>query len=176
MNALVAPPNAVDRDTVDPNAFRAAFRRLAGGVAIVTVGRGDTRTGLTATSIAGFSAEPAILTFTLAGTSSTRPVLERERRFGVAVLAADQQAIAERFSGVGGIRGAARYDGAAWTTAVTGAPLLVGALVALDCELEEVIERHGQLLVFGRIRAVVPGAPGLRSPLLYAHGAYRALP
>ncbi|NLH83384.1 MAG: flavin reductase [Phyllobacteriaceae bacterium] len=171
MNALVAPPHAVD-----PSTFRAAFRRLAGGVSIVTVGRGDTRTGLTATSIASFSADPAILTFTLAGASSTRPVLERERRFGVAVLAADQQAIAERFSGAGGIRGAARHDGAEWTTAVTGAPLLVGALVSLDCELEETIERHGQFLVFGRIRAVIADPDDARSPLLYARGAYRTLP
>lgn len=171
MNALVSPP-----DVVDPDTFRAAFRRLAGGVSIVTAGRGTTRTGLTATSIASFSADPAILTFTLAGTSSTRPVLERERRFGVAVLAADQQAIAERFSGADGITGAARYDGADWTTAVTGAPLLVGALVALDCELEEAIERHGRLLVFGRIRAVLADPSPHRSPLLYAQGAYRSLP
>lgn len=172
-------PVAVARPANAPVAaanFRTAFRRLAGGVTVITAGRGDARTGLTATSVASFSAEPAVLTFTLAGTSSTRPALESERCFGVAVLAAEQRAIAERFSGVGGIRGAARYDGAEWTTAVTGAPLLVDALVALDCELEETIERHRQILVFGRIRAVRVAPNDLRAPLLYAQGAYATLP
>ena len=170
-----APVSLLRADAVDAATFRAAFRRLVGGVSVVTTGRGDTRTGLTATSIASFSADPAILTFTLAGTSSTRPVLERERRFGVNVLAANQQRIAERFAGIGGVKGAARYEGAEWTTAVTGAPLLVDALTALDCELEETIERWGQLLVFGRIRAVLTAIDGSRAPLLYVQGAYRGL-
>ncbi len=169
-----APVSLLRADAVDAATFRTAFRRLAGGVSVITTGRGDDRTGLTATSIASFSAEPAILTFTLAGTSSTRPVLERERRFGVNILAADQQRIAERFAGVGGVKGPARYEGAEWTTAVTGAPLLVGALTSLDCELEETIERWGQLLVFGRIRAVLATSDGAAEPLLYAHGAYRS--
>lgn len=171
-----APVSLLRTGAVDAATFRAAFRRLAGGVSVITTGHGDSRTGLTATSIASFSADPAILTFTLAGTSSTRPVLERERRFGVNILAADQQRIAERFAGVGGVTGAERYEGAEWTTAVTGAPLLVGALAALDCELEETIERWGQLLVFGRIRAVLATPEGTPAPLLYAHGAYRSLP
>ena len=170
-----APVTLARADAVDPAAFRNAFRRLAGGVSVITAGQGDARTGLTATSVASFSAVPAILTFTLAGTSSTRPVLERERRFGVNLLAADQQRIAERFSGIGGIKGPERYEGAEWTTAVTGAPLLVGALAALDCELEETIERWGQLLVFGRIRAVLAAPDGTAAPLLYAHGTYRSL-
>lgn len=170
-----APVSLAPHDGVDAATFRAAFRRLAGGVAVISVGRGATRTGLTATSVASFSAEPAILTFTLDGASSTRPVLEREHRFGVAFLAFEQRAIAERFAGVGGIAGAARYDGADWTTAATGAPLLVGALAALDCDLEETIERHGRLLVFGRIRAVLTDPDDRRSPLLHAAGAYRNL-
>jgi len=168
-----APVSLAPVDGVDATTFRAAFRRLAGGVAVITVGRGAGRTGLTATSVVSFSAEPAILVFTLDGASSTRPVLEREGRFGVAFLAFEQRAVAERFAGVGGLKGAARYDGAAWTTAATGAPLLVGALAALDCEVEETIERHGRLLVFGRIRAALADPDDRRPPLVYAEGAYR---
>jgi flavin reductase (DIM6/NTAB) family NADH-FMN oxidoreductase RutF len=37
--------------SIDPTAFRQAMRRLAGGVGLITVGSGDDRTGLTATSV-----------------------------------------------------------------------------------------------------------------------------
>jgi flavin reductase (DIM6/NTAB) family NADH-FMN oxidoreductase RutF len=169
MNAPLARDAA---EAVDAARFRAAFRRLVGGVTVITTGTGHTRTGLTATSVSAFSAEPAALTFNLARASSTWAVLESERRFGVNILAAEQQAIAERFSGFGGLKGAERYAGAEWTTAVTGAPLLVGALTALDCEVEEAIERHGHVLVIGRIRAALIGTSAVDPALIYAHGRY----
>lgn len=161
-------------ETVGTDLFRASFRRLVGGVCVLTTGTGPERTGLTATSVSALSADPPTLTVSINRASSTWGVLAREGRFGVAILGAHQQAVAERFSGVGGLKGPARYDGAEWTTALTGAPLLVGAPVALDCELEEAIERHSHFIVIGRIRATLlgPDSPAL----LYGNGAYRLLP
>lgn len=167
-------PLLLDRaEAIDAPVFRAAFRRLVGGVSVITVGRGETRTGLTATSVASLSAEPATLTFNLNRTSSTWGLLAREGRFGVNFLAAHQQSVAERFSGVGGLKGAARYEGAEWTASRTGAPLLVGALAALDCEVEDAIERHGHVIVVGRIRAARLGSADGTGALVYADGSYR---
>lgn len=163
------------RPVVDLATFRTAFRRLAGGVTVVTVGAGTARTGLTATSVASFSADPASLTLNVAHASSTWEVLAREGRFGVAVLARDQRPVAERFAGFGGVTGAARFEGAEWTTAVTGAPLLVGALAAFDCEVEATLERFGHAVVVGRIRAVLTSADPVAEPLLWADGGFRAL-
>ena len=36
-------------------------------------------------------------------------------------------------------------------TRVSGVPLLVGALAAIDCEVEDIIERHSHAIVIGRV-------------------------
>ena len=104
--------------------------------------------------------------------SSTWPVIERHRHFCVNILNADQQAIADRFAGKGGIKGKERYVGAEWTALATGAPVLIGSLAAMDCEVEEIIERHSHAIIIGRVIAI--SARG-GSPLIYSHGQYRFL-
>ncbi|MGH2342488.1 flavin reductase family protein [Segnochrobactraceae bacterium EtOH-i3] len=168
MNALAPPDHPA---TIDAGLFKATFRRLVGGVSVITTGSGANRTGLTATSVSALSAEPPTLTVNINRTSSTWDVLAREGRFGVNFIGADQKAVAERFSGFGGLKGADRYQGADWTTALTGAPLLVGALAALDCEVEEAIERHSHVILIGRIRATLLGDG--TGALLYGEGGYR---
>jgi flavin reductase (DIM6/NTAB) family NADH-FMN oxidoreductase RutF len=41
--------------------------------------------------------------------------------------------------------------GAQWATGVSGVPLLVGALAAVDCEVEDIVERHSHAIVIGRV-------------------------
>jgi flavin reductase (DIM6/NTAB) family NADH-FMN oxidoreductase RutF len=53
---------------------------------------------------------------------------------------------------------------------VTGVPLLVGALAAFDCEVEDVIERHSHAIVIGRVVHVDAGPPA--AALAYWQGAY----
>ena len=67
------------------------------------------------------------------------------------ILTADQLDVAERFTGKGGLKGADRFAGAQWITRVSGVPLLVGALAAIDCEVEDIIERHSHAIVIGRV-------------------------
>ena len=45
----------------DRQGFRDAMRQLASGVCVVTLGAGDERKGLTATSVSSLSAEPPTL-------------------------------------------------------------------------------------------------------------------
>lgn len=66
------------------------------------------------------------------------------------------------------IRGAA-----AIATGPSGAPLLDGALAALDCEVEELIERHSHAIVIGRVREIRLG--GDDAALLYWRGDYERL-
>lgn len=153
--------------------FRSAMRQLAGGVAVVTTGHGDDLTGLTATSISSLSAEPPTIMFGLNLASSTFPVLQRHRRFGVNFLTATQKQVADRFAGRNGEKGAARYAEAEWTSGITGAPLLAGALASLDCEVEELIERHSHAIVIGRVREVRQGRND--AALVYWRGDYERI-
>lgn len=162
--ATLAPPGL---------AFRAAMRQLAGAVSVLTVGQGEVRTGLTATSVSSLSVEPPTLLICVnRAASSVTPLLDA-RTFAINVLRPEQQAVADRFAGKGGLKGAARYAGAEWTRLVTGAPVLAGALAVFDCRLEDAIERHSHLIVIGRV--VASRITESAEPLLYWGGDYRRL-
>ena len=156
-----------------PKEFRDAMRALVGNCSVITVGDGDRASGLVVTSAISLSAEPPLLLACVNRTSSSHPLLVEYGRFGWSSLGAAHQAVAERFSGFGGVKGAARYDGAEWDVAGTGARLLRGAPAAFDCTVEEMIDRATHTILIGRVRDVRlnPGA----GALAYWDGAYQVL-
>ena len=156
--------------TIAPATFRDAMRQLAGGVSVITVGNGEDRSGMTVTSVASLSVDPPAIVVCVNKQSSTWSLMQKYAAFGVNVLAADQQHIADRFSGRGGIKGPGRYAEADWTTRVTGTPLLRNALAVLDCEVEDAISRHSHYLVIGRVRAAQNHRDG--AGLVYWQGRY----
>ena len=171
MNSIVRNIQ-IDRDV--PSAeFRGAMRALASGVSVITVGRGKDISGMTVTSVSSLSVEPPTLIVSVNRQSSSWPLLQRFGTFGVNILTADQLDVAERFAGKDGLKGAARFAGAQWVTRATGVPLLVGGLAAIDCEVEEVIERHSHAIVIGRVRDVITAVP--RTALTYWDGQYVAI-
>ncbi|MBB4371935.1 flavin reductase (DIM6/NTAB) family NADH-FMN oxidoreductase RutF [Bradyrhizobium sp. cir1] len=89
------------------------------------------------------------------------------------ILTADQLDVAERFAGKGGLKGADRFVGSDWSAGKSGAPLLVGALGALDCEVEEIIERHSHAIVIGCVREIRSSTRS--AALAYWHGQYVAV-
>lgn len=153
--------------------FRDAMRALVGNCSVITVGTGEKASGLVVTSAISLSAEPALLLACVNRTSSSHPLLVEFGCFGWSSLGSAHQAVAERFSGFGGVKGPDRYLGAEWETAVTGAQLLRGAPAAFDCTIEEMIDRASHTIVIGRVRAVrvTPGA----GALTYWQGAYRVM-
>ena len=156
-----------------PVALKSAMRRMAGAVSVVTAGTGLHRTGATVTSAQSLSVDPETMLISINRSSSSWPAIRDHGAFCVNLLAASQLAVADRFAGRGGEKGAARYEGAEWVQLATGAGALVGALASIDCEIEHVVERHSHALIFGAVRAVVLGAPG--PALVYAEGRYGAL-
>ncbi len=176
MNAHVsAPLPPAKSEAADPGsiAFRAAMRKLAGAVSILSVGQGEARTGLTATSVSSLSVDPPTLLISVNRSASAYGALLEEGTFAINVLRPHHQALADRFAGRGGIKGSARYEGADWTRLTTGAPVLVDALSAFDCVLEDAIERHSHIIVIGRV--VASRITENATPLLYWAGDYRGL-
>jgi flavin reductase (DIM6/NTAB) family NADH-FMN oxidoreductase RutF len=150
--------------------FRGAMRRLVGAVSVVTVGRAGDITGMTVTSVSSLSLDPPSLIVSVNRASSTWSRLKRYRHFGVNILNADQLDIAERFAGKDGLKGAERFAGAHWTARPLGPPPLVGALAAIDCEVEHILERHAHAIVIGRVRDLK--LSGRSSALAYWQGRY----
>jgi flavin reductase (DIM6/NTAB) family NADH-FMN oxidoreductase RutF len=162
----------IDRE-VSSGDFRRAMRQLAGGVSVITVGRGNDITGMTVTSVSSLSVDPPTLIVSINRESSSWPLLRQHGFFGVNILTADQLDIAERFTGKGGLKGADRFTGAQWAAGVSGVPLLVGALAAVDCEVEEIVERHSHAIVIGRVLELQQSER--RSALAYWQGQYIAI-
>jgi flavin reductase (DIM6/NTAB) family NADH-FMN oxidoreductase RutF len=131
--------------------FRNAMRQLTGGVSVITAGRGRDFSGMTVTSVSSLSVDPPALIVSINREASSWPLVKRYGFFGVNILTSDQIDIAERFTGKGGLKGADRFTGARWTTRASGVPLLADALAAIDCEVEDVVERHSHVIVIGRV-------------------------
>ena len=168
-HALPLADTSIAGAIADAATVKRALRTLAGGVSVITAGRGEDRTGATVTSATGLSMDPPTMIVNINRNSSTWPAIQRHGHFCVNILADGQQPIANRFAGIGGIKGLARYEGAEWTTLVSGAPVLVHALAAIDCEVEEVIERHSHAIILGRALAVLNGDG---ESLIYHDGGY----
>jgi flavin reductase (DIM6/NTAB) family NADH-FMN oxidoreductase RutF len=149
------------------------MRHLAAAVSVVTTGRGERRTGFTATSVTSLSMDPPALLVCLNRQSSVSPILLDHGAFCINVLASDQLHIAEHFTGRDGSRGAARYRDATWQEMPSGALGNPAALALIDCELDEAIDRHSHTILIGRPRTVI--TRDRAEPLLYWHGAYRLL-
>jgi flavin reductase (DIM6/NTAB) family NADH-FMN oxidoreductase RutF len=170
--------NSVVRDiTIDrkvsADGFRGAMRQLAGGVSVITAGRGKDISGMTVTSVSSLSVEPPSLIVSVSRTASSWPLLKRYGFFGVNILASDQIDLAERFAGKDGLKGVDRFAGAEWVTRVSGSPLLAGALAAFDCEVEEIVECHSHAIVIGRVLDV--DVSGRSGALAYWQGQYVAI-
>lgn len=168
MNSIV---RNLSIDHAAPGAdFRGAMRHLTGGVSVITAGRGADISGMTVTSMSLLSVDPPSLIVSINRAASSWPLIKRHGVFGVNILTADQLDVAERFTGKGGLKGAERFTGAEWTTRASGVPLLVGALAAVDCEVEETIARHSHAIVIGRVRDVISSQR--TAALAYWHGEY----
>ena len=159
------------------NAFdlRHAMRHLAGGVSVITAGIGADRTGLTATSATALSMEPPTMLISVNRSASAWPVIRRHGHFAVNILSAAQRPVAERFAGMGGVKGAARYEGATWRELPSGASGLEEALAVIDCRVEEVIERHSHAIILGGVLSVTLGPDGAPGSLVYGHGTFEAI-
>lgn len=174
LNSDAAIPADRVQHEVTIDCFRQAMRELAGGVAVVTVGQDSERTGFTATSVESLSVEPPRVLLCVNQNSSSWKRLQSHPGFGVNILCAEHQWLADQFAGRAGLRGEERYRGASWTRlSDDGAAILKDALVGADCIVEEILLRHGHAIIIGRVRAVLFRADGL--PLLYWQGAYRQI-
>jgi flavin reductase (DIM6/NTAB) family NADH-FMN oxidoreductase RutF len=161
----IAPPPSVA-------ASLEALRHLPRAVSVVTFQRGADWFGITATSVSFLSVDPPTLLISFDGAARLSPAAP-QTPFGVSVLAASHAEIADRF-GLGALVEASSDDfEGSWVTAPSGVVLRSDAVAALECEAEEIIDRHGRAIVIGRIRNVFKiGGSGA---LVYWRGAYNSI-
>lgn len=159
--------------TPTPEAFKSAMRGLVGACSLITVGEGAEANGLVVTTGISLTAEPPMVLACINRASSCWPLLGRLGVFGWSALGRGHQAVAERFSGVTGVKGAARYDGALWRPGLRGTRLLADAPLAFACAVDEMIDRGTHSILIGRVLQIHT-TPG-QGALLYWNGQYHAM-
>lgn len=155
---------------VDAKQFWQAVGQRATGSTIVAARFADSPAGLLGLSATHVCADPPTMLVCVDKRTSALSTILDARHFALSYLPHDAAAIADIFAGKGELKGARRFDTAAWTTLVTGAPILESAVGAIDCVLADTIERYGVMLLFGRVVAT-RGNPDGR-PLIHFRGGY----
>jgi len=152
---------------IDADGFKQVLSHWVTGVTIVTTRDGDRIHGMTVSAFTEVSLEPPLVLVCADKRSNTHPVIAAGKVFAVNVLASDQAELSNRFASKK--EESSRFDGLAYTTGETGAPLLEGVVANLDCRLVAAHD-HGDHVVY--VGEVVGLRYHDREPLLYHSGSY----
>lgn len=163
-------PEAMAQPTESAAAFRAAFRRHAAGVAVITADAGHGPAGFTASSVVSLSLNPPLLSFAISGTASAWPTIRDTRWTVVNLLAADQTPLATTFATPGADRFA---HPTRWHRLASGEPALNDAPVWLRCRLQHRIPIGDHYLVVALVAQAVIHRHS--PPLLHHDGTYHTL-
>lgn len=157
----------------DSDGLEQVIRDLPARVVVVTAGYHDEITGATVSSFLSLPGDRTTVVVVLSRQSRSWELVEKRGVFGANILAADQAAIAEQFSGRGGMYRSPRSISEDWFVLVSGVPLLRGARAVLDCEAENVVHRTSHVIVVGRVLESQVSAG--RGALAYRNDGYAAL-
>jgi flavin reductase len=150
--------------------LRGLMRRFPAGVAVVTVDLDGERIGLTVGTLVSLSLEPALVGFAVSRQAALHELLRRADAFGVSLLAAGQEAVAQHFAR--GVPPIALWEGVPVREAA-GPPLLEGALGWLSCRTVAEHDAGDHTFFVGEVLSAERGA-GER-PLVYLDQRYVSL-
>ncbi|MCU1647606.1 MAG: rutF [Nocardia sp.] len=160
-----------DLSGITAQQYRAAMRHYPAGVTIVTLDSGAGPVGFTATSFASLSAQPPLISFNIAETSSSLTALSKADSVVVHFLGEHQKHLAQRFSRTADER---FTDRSLWTTLPSGEPVLHGTPIWVRATVHQLIPIGDHTLVVGLVTHVhdnTEDAPAV-GPLVYYNGVY----
>jgi flavin reductase (DIM6/NTAB) family NADH-FMN oxidoreductase RutF len=147
--------------------FRTALGLFATGVTIVTARAPDGQAvGLTANSFNSVSLKPPLVLWSLSQAASTLEAFQTGSHYAIHVLAADQQALAQRFA----MRGADRFADLKLTEGSGGAPLIEGCVATFECFNRSRYSEGDHVIFVGEVEHCTHRAGA--SPLLYHGGKF----
>jgi flavin reductase (DIM6/NTAB) family NADH-FMN oxidoreductase RutF len=151
---------------VNKDEFRRALSQFASGVTVVTTrGEDNELRGLTVSAFSSLSLDPPMVLICIDKRASIHNHLKEGMRFGVNILAEDQEAISRRFA----TKEADRFNGLDWTEGVTGAPRIGGALAFIECRIAHAYPGGDHTIFVGEVEAT---AVTQGNPLAYFRSNY----
>lgn len=156
--------------SIDGRELRNALGCFPTGVCLITTTTGEQKAlALTANSFASVSLDPPLVLWSLQNNSDVYDVFAAPRYFAINILASDQDALSNQYAR----KGEHDIDPAHYRLGKYGAPIIRGALVSFECELDATHEGGDHLIIVGRVRDMQTRPTG--DPLLFHCGGYRQL-
>lgn len=166
---------ALERLDASPDSFRDALASFATSVNVITTwGDGGNPCGMTATAFSSVSLEPLLVLACINRSARTYEHVASAGRFAVNILGSAAREIADYCARPGGEK---TLD-PSWLAAADrwASPALAGALVVLDCEVDQNLNAGTHAVLIGRVGGIGVNRHHLKSePLLHFRGAYRQL-
>ena len=154
---------------ISRNEFRAALRRFASGVTVVTTRDKTGRLhGLTVSAFCSVSLEPPLVLICIDKETGSHHALEEIGAFVVNILREDQQHYSDLFASPL----ADKFDGIEFSETSDGLPVLKDMLVNLECRIVN-SQPNGDHTIF--IGEILKSDVADGEPLVYFHGNYRKL-
>lgn len=149
--------------------FRAALGLFASGVTVVTTTDAAGKMhGITVSAFCSVSLDPPLVLICIEKTTTSHYAFEESAIFAVNILGEDQVEVSQHFA----TPYLDKFDGIEYEIGVLGAPLIIGAIVNLECRLRHSLNGGDHSIFVGEVADAVfhPG-----SPLLYFQGDYRKM-
>jgi 3-hydroxy-9,10-secoandrosta-1,3,5(10)-triene-9,17-dione monooxygenase reductase component len=156
-----------NRLVVAGDELREVMRLIPAPVSVVTVDLEGERLGLTVASLVSLSLEPPLVGVAIRREAALHELLRRAGRFGVSILAAGQEHLAQHFAR--GVPPIALWQGIP-VREVDGPPLLEGALAWLSCGVRDEHETGDHTLFVGQVLEAETG--GAERALVYVGRRY----
>jgi 3-oxoadipate enol-lactonase len=151
---------------IDSASYRRVLSTFATGVvAIAGLGPDGIPTGLAANSFSSVSLDPPLVSFCVAHTSSSWPLIKSRPRFSINILAEDQHHVCTALARKGGMK----FDGLDWSLSNTGCLVIDGATARLEVTVEDEVLAGDHVIVIARVQALCAAE---RDPLVFFQGAY----
>ena len=165
----VSPPLALPARAPIATSFRAAMRRIASTVTVVTASEGERRHGMTMTAVSSLSMEPPSMIVCVNQNTFLHDILMSARCFCVNVLKYDQVDVSAAFSGA--TPAAQRFDVGDWKRIAEGGVDYLGTAQAnVFCTKVAAVPFGTHTIFIGQADEVLLNEDD--RPLLYRNAAY----
>ena len=158
--------------SLDQFQLKAAMRKWASGVTVVTVNDQGIDHGMTVSSFTSVSLEPPLITVSLMKQTRSLTMIINSKTFGITILSDQQKEISDVFAGqVEDTQD--RFSGIQTKRLTTGSPMIEGGLAFFDCRVFDVLRFGTNSLIIGEVIAAEISEHV--KPLLYFNQRYQQL-
>lgn len=151
---------------MDDRLFRNAMGKFATGVTVITTEHEEQVHGMTANAFMSVSLSPKLVVISIAEKARCLAKIKESGKFGVNILAADQQELSAIFAGQNKEAQPPAFG------ELAGVPVISGAVAQISCQVVSEYVEGDHTLFIGQVNDIILED---KEPLVFFSGQYRSL-